>query len=294
MQKLLLIVNAQAGKQEIKDAFYSIIDLFTSADYLTTVIITQYPQHATEAVERHGGEYDLIVCVGGDGTFNEAVNGLMKIPEDIPLGYIPSGTVNDLARSLEFSKNPLAAARSIIAGKSKNFDIGTLNKRYFTYVAAMGAFTSISHQTPQNLKNLLGRYAYYLEGVKSLPELGKSYNLRIKYDDQEIEGDYIFVSISNSYSLGGLMQLDPECVSFSDGEFELMLIRTPNNPVDIQRILYKLHNREYDDNLVMFIHAKHFEIESDQEMLWTIDGEEAGEFKSVEIEVCEKRLSLIY
>ena len=294
LKTLLLIVNVYAGKQEIRSSLWAIIDKAVSSGYLPHVVITQEIGHATQVVLEIGEKYDLIVCVGGDGTFNETINGVAFLEKDVLLGYIPSGSVNDLARSLGFTTNSLEMLERIFTGSAHHFDLGKLNDRFFAYVAAIGAFTSVSHQTPQNLKNIFGRFAYYLEGLKSLSDLRHSYHLCIDVDGEIFEDEYIFLAISNSYFLGGVMPLDSKNISFSDGEFELILIKAPKNPVELQKILFSLRFKQYDDQLIHFVHGKKFKIISNEELEWVVDGESAGKHKVVDINVYKNKINLMY
>ena len=294
LKKLLLIVNIQAGKQEIRSNLWAIIDRSVSFGYLPQVLITQEVGHATQVILEMGMYYDFIICVGGDGTFNETINGVAFLEKDILIGYIPSGSVNDLARSLGFTTNSLEMLDRIFKGSAHQFDLGKLNDRFFAYVAAIGAFTSVSHQTSQNLKNVFGRFAYYLEGLKSLSDLRHSYHLSITVDGEVFEGEYIFLAVSNSYFLGGVMPLDSKNISFSDGEFELILIKAPKNPVELQRILFSLRFKQYDNQLIHFIHGKRFNIISSEELEWVVDGESAGKHKVVDINVYNNKIKLMY
>lgn len=293
-KKLLLIVNLHAGRKEIKNSLDEVIDLFVKNLYIPTVITTQYQNYATEFIKEYGKDYDLIVCIGGDGTFNETLNGVISLEKILPIGYLPSGSVNDFARSLDLKTDFTGAVEEIINFNQHYLDIGDLNGRYFAYVAAIGAFTGISHQTSQNLKNIFGHFAYYFEGLKSLSDLKQAYHLTIKADDKIIEDDFIFLAISNAYLLGGIMPLNEKEISFSDGKFELMLIKAPKNPVDIQKILLNLHTKEYDERFIHFIHATHFEIISKEPIEWTLDGESAGFHKKAEIKVHKKILQMLY
>lgn len=293
-KKLLLIVNLHAGKKEIKHSLDDVIDLFVKHSFIPTVITTQYQNHATDFIKEFGSEYSLVVCIGGDGTFNETLNGVLQSKEILPMGYLPSGSVNDFARSLALETDFSLAVEKILKFDTHLLDVGRLNERYFAYVAAIGAFTGISHQTPQNLKNIFGHFAYYFEGLKNLSDLRQTYHLKIKVNDEEIEDDFIFLAISNAYLLGGIMPLNEKEISFSDGKFELILIKAPKNPVDIQKILLNLHTKAYDERFVRFIHAEKFEIFSNEPIEWTLDGENAGYYEHVEIIVENQTLKMLY
>ena len=166
MEKLLLIINPCAGQKKAKKQLTEIIDIFNRSGFTVITHITSGSGDAEAACIRYAGEVSRIVCCGGDGTFNETVSGVLKSGKDIPIGYIPAGSTNDFAASLQLSNDLLQAARDIVDGKPKHLDIGLFGKRYFSYVASFGAFTRTSYNTPQNLKNALGHTAYVLSGIQ--------------------------------------------------------------------------------------------------------------------------------
>ena len=111
-------------------------------------------------------EYECVVCVGGDGTLSETVAGLAQLESPPPLGYIPQGTANDVAVSLNLPKRPVLAAKTIARGRMIKLDVGKFNdNEYFTYIAAFGAFTEVSYETPRENKQTLGHLAYVLQGM---------------------------------------------------------------------------------------------------------------------------------
>ena len=168
MKKLLFIYNPNAGKGLIKPKLSDVLDIFVKAGYEVTVYPTQKYRDGYHKVRHFKEEYDLVVCSGGDGTLDEVVTGMMKRKEQIPIGYIPTGTTNDFARSLHIPKDMLKAADTAVNGIVFPCDIGKFNNDFFVYIAAFGLFTDVSYQTKQEVKNVLGHLAYVLEGMKRL------------------------------------------------------------------------------------------------------------------------------
>ena len=136
-----------------------------------TLHVTEGPEDATRVTQARAGEFDRIVCAGGDGTLNEVVTGLMQSKVRPPLGYIPAGTTNDFATSLGIPKVPAEAAAIAAKDRLQALDIGRFNSRYFNYIAAFGVFTEVSYATPQQTKNIFGRAAYIMQGVISLANI---------------------------------------------------------------------------------------------------------------------------
>ncbi len=273
MKKLLIIMNPCAGKKKANPHLADIISLYNRANYEVTVHMTSNQADATAVVAQKGSAYDLIVCIGGDGTFNEVVTGLEALEQRPPLGYIPAGSTNDFAGSLRLSKDVLSAAQSILEGHTYKLDIGKFNGRCFTYIASFGAFTRTSYATPQNLKNLLGHTAYVLAGVKELATI-RSYHLRLTTADGHVyEDDYIFGAISNSTSLAGILTLDPDLVDMNDGLFELLLIRKPLSLLEMSDCVLALTTQDYNSPMLTLVSTPSVEIEAPADMDWTLDGE---------------------
>ena len=178
-KKLLFIVNPRAGRTKSFAPLFDAVACFSKAGYLVKVFLTEGRGDATRAAAELGGAYDLVVCAGGDGTFNEMVSGLMQLPECPEVGYLPNGSTNDFAASLHIPATPLKAAESIVNGHPFYLDVGRHNDRYFAYVASFGAFTRSSYSVPQATKNALGHFAYILEGMKDLDSL-RPYRCRVE------------------------------------------------------------------------------------------------------------------
>lgn len=274
MKQLLFLYNPHAGKARLSDQVAAVTQLFQQAGYLVTVYATTCPGDATERVCQWGGSYDHLVCAGGDGTLSEVITGLLRGGHRTPLGYIPAGSTNDFSRTLELPLNPIQAAQVAVNGTPQLCDVGTFNHRYFVYVAAFGAFTSVSYATPQEFKNIFGHLAYLMQGIKSLGEI-TSYHLSVRYDGQTLEGDYIYGMVSNSTSVGGFQGIMAEKVILDDGLFEVMLVKTPQSLSDLNNIIGSLLSHTPNQNVVAF-QAQRLEFQSTSDIPWTLDGEYGG------------------
>lgn len=286
MKKMLFIFNPRSGRERLRTKLLDILDLFVKAGYEVTVHVTQSAGDAQKQVEKKGGGVELLVCSGGDGTLNEVVSGMMawsreKRPQ---LGYIPAGSTNDFAVSLDLPKNMLRAAAIAVAGRPFAIDVGKFGDgRYFVYVAAFGAFTEVSYKTPQETKNVLGHQAYMLEAVKRIAGL-KSYRMKFFWDDQELEEDFILGMVTNTISIGGFKGLVQPRVALNDGEFEVMLVRKPRTPKDIQSIVSCLINKDAENDCVYMFRTSNLRMESEEIVDWTLDGEYGGGVKEICIE----------
>ena len=286
MKRVYFIYNPRSGKGTIKSKITKIINTLTENDYEVTIRPTQCKMDACETVKRicstPDNHYDLIICSGGDGTLNEVIQGLMTSEYRIPVGYIPSGTTNDFARSINIPRGIEKALDSIIHGTTHFLDIGSFNTKYFTYVAAFGALTEVSYETRQQTKNMLGHAAYIIEGMKHLTKI-QSYNLTITYDGNTITGDYVLGMVSNTASVGGLLSMGDFLPN--DGLYEVTLIKTPNSPAEMQSILSSLLTIKQSVNTeyVTFFKTSSIKIHSDAELTWTLDGEFGGNENNVHI-----------
>lgn len=292
--KLLFVYNPHAGKAQIKNYLLEIIDIFTKNEYLVTAYPTQSSLDAYEKIKTIGAEYDLIVVSGGDGTLNEGVRGMMELPKNVShiFGYIPAGTVNDFASSLGIPKFMPDAARNIINGSIFSSDIGKFQEKYFSYIAAFGAFTDVPYETSQEQKNMLGQLAYLLEGIKKISSLTK-YHLTVEYDGKTTEGEFIFGMISNSNSVAGIKCSDNLRVSLNDGLFEVLFIKFPNSLLELQSMIGDLLWQNFQSPYFVTLRAKKIRITSEEKIAWTLDGEYGGEYFKSEIEVCPKQLNIL-
>ncbi len=291
-KNLLFILNPNAGKGEIRSKAVRILQLFSSAGYDVLVSPTSRAGEIPEIIQRRANGVDLVVCCGGDGTLNETVTGLMKLDPRPPLGYLPAGTVNDFASSLGISKDLEGAAQAVLSGSPVDVDIGRFGEQYFTYVAAFGAFTEVSYQTPQQSKNVFGRTAYVLEGLKRLTSL-KSYQASIEYDSGTCQGDYLFGMISNSSSVGGLKLLDDAQISMNDGMFEVILIQKPDSLTEMQQVINAVLLHDYSSPLITAFRTSNLTVSCENETPWTLDGEFGGAPEKVEIENLHLALRVI-
>ena len=285
MKRLLFIYNPRAGRQKARAMLPELLEHFASQGYEITAFPTQKAGDAAERASRSAG-YDRVVCCGGDGTMNEVIRGLLTLPEEErpPVGYVPAGSANDYARSLNLPKTLADQAAMAGSGTPKALDMGTSSGLSFTYITAFGLFTEVSYATPQNAKNLLGHFAYLLEGAKGLASV-PCYPMEVTTPDGiRVEGEFIYGMVGNTVSMGGVFTLPREMVKLDDGRFEVILIRKPKTPKDWQTILTALNKPEprLEGALVSFA-ASEVTFRSPTEVAWTVDGEFGGKRQVTEV-----------
>ncbi len=294
-QKLLLIYNPISGKGNIKTYVGDIIDIYSEKNYCITVHPTKSQNDGCSYIKEHASEYDVISICGGDGMLNEAVSALMSVPTEKrpPLAYLPTGSTNDFAGTIGLPTDIRRAAKMAVEGSPFFCDAGMLNDKFFAYVAAFGAFTSVSYDTAQEFKNLFGRTAYIVEGIRQLASI-KELHLKITFDNGIIEDDFIFGMVTNSLQVGGMKNNLNTAVSLNDGLFEVLLVKKPKNAVGYQNIItaFLTQNIEKTTDIITFKAAK-IKFESEEQIPWTVDGEFGGESTLTEITNLPKAFSVI-
>ncbi len=273
MKKLLILMNPCSGKKRANRVLADIIGIFNRGDFDVTVHVTAARGDATDVAKARAAEFDIVVCIGGDGTFNEVISGICASGTNTPIGYLPAGSTNDFASSLMIPKDLRQAAQRIVTGTPRKLDVGRFNERYFSYIASFGAFTRASYATPQNMKNAMGHLAYLLAGVKEVGSI-RSTHLRVTTAEGAVyEDDYIFGAVSNSTSVAGVLTLASELVDMNDGVFELLLIRKPRNAVELSNCVISLLSQKYDTPMLTLASTARVTVAGAPEMDWTLDGE---------------------
>ena len=283
MKKMLFVMNPYAGQRRANRYLADILSVFNRAGYRVEAYMTGARGEATDIVRQYAPEMDLVACCGGDGTFNETVNGLLHSKVNIPVGYIPAGSTNDFAASLGLPTNILQAAETVVTGEPSTLDVGKFGGRYFSSVASFGAFTRTSYATPQSVKNALGHAAYILGGISELSQL-RTEHVKLQLDDEMVEDDFLFGAVSNSTSVGGVLSLDPKQVDLRDGKFEVLLLRSPRELGELSECIRAVQTAEYNCKMLTFTPASRITIWADAGMPWTLDGEMEPGHEEVTIE----------
>lgn len=282
-----MIYNPRSGDKSFKHKLDTIIDKLQKGGYETTVFRTGSVEDIYLAVANSQG-YNCILVSGGDGTINHAANAMVKEKLDLPLGIFPAGTANDFATHLQIPKNIIEDCRIINSGKVSEICLGSINERYFVNVAAAGLLTDISQNIDINLKNTLGKVAYYIKGIEKLPEF-KPVEVLVRTEEKIIkERLYLFV-VLNGPMAGGLT-IAPEEAAEID-ELSFVGIKACNL-LELFNLFIKLLRYEHLENSnVIYLKGKEFHIECLEQIETDVDGERGPEFP-LTIKISDKKLKV--
>lgn len=283
----LLLYNPNSGKGKLKKKIpyvrRKLEDKFERVDIVETTSAADLEQRVRDGATR----YDVILFSGGDGTFNNVLKGLEG--RDVQLGYIPSGTTNDVAHSLGIPRNVKGALKVILSGHSKNVDCLRVNgTHYVMYIAAAGAFTAVTYNTPQKSKKAFGRVAYAVQGLRKNMKLDV-FHMRCACGNRKIETHGVLIFVMNGKWVAGFSVNNKG--SMNDGVLEVAVVKQVNRPNIFQRIhkyfsiaavmLFGARVKRHD---IEFLRGERVKIATDDDVVWDFDGEE-GTRGDVDIEV---------
>lgn len=237
LKKCIVIYNPNSGHKKVKKYLPNIEKILNKKEYEVEIYATKHKGHATEIVINLP-KVDLVMSFGGDGTFNEVMNGNFQRKDRLLLTHIPVGTTNDIGSMLGYTKDILANVKASLNGVVKNFDIGIINDRPFIYIAGFGKYTNISYETPRKTKKRIGHLAYLTEGVKAFFQKTKLYDITYEVDGEKYRGLFSLVLISNTNHIAGIKNVYKE-VKLDDDKFEIVLC-TIRKRKDIIKSLYFL------------------------------------------------------
>ena len=292
MERQLVILNPRAGRMQAGRRLGELLPLLESDGVIAELLETKAAGEARAAVASRAGEFRRVVCIGGDGTLNEVLSGMLEAGQNVPIGYIAAGSTNDFAASHGISRDILQAARDIAGGVPTPIDVGMFNGRCFAYTASFGAFTRASYAAPQAVKNAVGHLAYIFEGIKDLANI-RPYAVTVEAEGEVRSGEFIFGMVGNSTSMGGVLRLDPRQIDLHDGKFEVILVRKPQHIGQLIAAAVALQSQKYDHELLCFFKAAHLRISAPRDMDWTLDGEFQPGAEHIEIRNLHDAVRLI-
>lgn len=263
MKNVLLMYNPNSGDKSFRYQLDDFIEAFGKKGYLVKVVRSQHKGHMKEYLENGSlRECHGVFVAGGDGSVNEVINGMMEHNIDIPLGIIPAGTANDFANSLKMPGSFKQCIDVLTDMKVEYVDVGIANEQYFINVCCGGLFTNVSQNIDIDLKNTLGKLAYYIKGAEQIYNV-KPVHLNLDIDGEKFAEEFYIFLILNSSGAGGFYNIVPTA-ELNDGYFDFFAVRSNISIMDFPRILMKLMRGEHlNDKIVLHRRCKHIHIESE-------------------------------
>ncbi len=282
--KVLIIVNKVAGKQNIKKCIPQIVANLEKSNFQTQIEYTTIENDAYNIIKNYNEYCDVILVCGGDGTLNQVIQGICETGRKVCIGFIPVGTTNDFAKSLDISFDRLHISKNIYEYSSKKVDIGLIDDHIFNYVAAFGIFSKSSYKTSSKLKRRIGKLAYTLSGIKDIFNF-KTYKLEIQTETEKIEDEFFYGSISNSKYIGGFNLFKNKSIEFNDGKFEAIFVKKPKKFIQTIKLILKVLRGNLEDNNIYYFETSDLSIKCNEPIEWSIDGEYGGAKSEVTIHV---------
>ena len=287
--KLLMLINAKSGMKNSKSNLLSVMDVFCRKGYAVSVYVTQKANDAYEYLMKNRVRYDVICVFGGDGTMNEVTNALMRRDDKPLLGYFPSGTMNDFGSNFDLGNDFKKIAERICEGNVREFDVGRFNDRYFNYVAAFGAMCDVPFTTDRESKETWGNIAYILEGISKLPEV-REHKVKYTVNGKEYKKNVLFGLIYSGNRVAGMELEDKKNSRIDDGVFNVLIVDyvpTVFNAPDLLSTI--LQQKRY----IHRFHTNRISLEFEDDVIWTLDGEEAKVKNKAEITITNKALRIL-
>jgi YegS/Rv2252/BmrU family lipid kinase len=287
--KLLMLINAKSGLKNSKANLLPVIDVFCKNGYAVSVYVTQKPNDAYDYLMKNRVRYDVVCVFGGDGTMNEVTNALMRKEYKPLLGYFPSGTMNDFGSNFDLGNDFKKIAERICEGHIRSFDVGKLNGRYFNYVAAFGAMCDVPFTTNREVKETLGNIAYILEGIGKLPEV-RMHKVKYTIGSRAYKRDVLFGLIYSGNRVAGMELEDKKKSSIDNGLFNVLIVDYVPTIFNAPDLLSTILQQE---KFIHRYHTDHISFEFEDDIIWTLDGEEAKVKDKAEITITKKALRLL-
>lgn len=288
--KCLFMYNPNSGKGRIVKHLKYIESKLKEKYDIVHMYQTTSSEDTIRAANDACGVYDALVFSGGDGTFNDVITGVSSNNSRPILGYLPSGTVNDIARNLKISRNIKRALDNVIHGDIFNHDVGKINDRYFMYVVAAGTFTEVSYRTEQRIKRKLGKLAYVVDGMKDI--LNPIFtNVMIEADGIEVSDMASLVLILNSKSVGGIPF--NKHGHLNDGLFDIVMVKKGffKGVFNIFKLFTFGVSRRRKRKYLVSLRATNIKVYVSDDVVWTLDGEK-GPSGNIEIQNLHKHLQI--
>lgn len=276
MDKVKFIYNPYSGEHSITSDIDKVIMVHQRYGFQIVPFRLNFEYNMDKAFEEIDESYKFILVAGGDGTIDSAVNYMLNNNIDLPLAILPCGTANDFAKFIGIPQDIEAACELILNSAPQKIDIGKINNKYFVNVASTGLFTDVSQKTDVNIKNTIGKLAYYLKGLEQLPNFRKV-DIKIKSRHKNFDGGMYLMFVFNGQTAGNFKFAYKAKVD--DGLLDVIIIKACALK-DLIPLFIKMMKGEHleDSNALVYFTTDKLEIECHEDIVTDIDGERGPDF----------------
>lgn len=284
MKKCVIVYNKHSGKKKRKDFIEDFIKILKENDYETEIIESKYKAHVVEIVSELPNNIDLVISIGGDGTFNESMRGNFKRKKRLTLAHIPLGTTNDVGKMFGYGKDPVKNLKLLMNGVKRKMDICTINGDPFIYVAGFGKYMNIPYETSRKTKKRFGYFAYVGNALKNFIKRTKLHDITYEINGETYSGLYSFLAITNATRIAGMKIFDN--IKLDDNQFEVLFCNIKKRK-DIIKSIMRLRKTDISHVPGIYFHASNslkIKVHDEKGLPWCLDGEKY-EIEGNEIEL---------
>ena len=275
MKKVRFIYNPYSGENIILHELDKVMKLHQEKGYQVVPYRIQKDRDIDEAFDIIDKDYKYVLVAGGDGTVDSVVNAMMNRGIDLPIGILPVGTANDFGKFIGIPSDVTKACKQILESEPKAVDIGKINDKYFINVASSGLFTDVSQKTDLNLKNTIGKLAYYLKGIEEIPNF-RRLKVHLKSKEVDFNGEMYLILVFNGQTAGNFKLATRADVN--DGYLDVIMIKAVPI-IEILPLFIKILKGEHlDSDKVIYFKTDDILIESEEDIVVDIDGEKGPDF----------------
>ena len=274
--KVKFIYNPYSGENLILSKLDKVISLHQEAGYtIVPYRITAGEDVGVALNDIKDGNYKYILIAGGDGTVDSVVNAMAKSGISLPIGILPVGTAHDFSKFWGMPSAVEEACKQILSSEVKSVDLGSINDKYFVNVASTGLFTDVSQKTDVNLKNTIGKLAYYLKGLEEVPNFRKLH-VNILSKEVEFDGEMYLLLVFNGATAGNfnLATRADAC----DGLLDIIMFKAVQIYELLPLFIKVLKGEHLDSNKVLYFKTDYLKVECHEDIVTDIDGEKGPDF----------------
>ncbi|CAG7839691.1 lipid kinase [Clostridium novyi B str. ATCC 27606] len=276
MNKVKFIYNPYSGENAIIAEIDNVIMIHQKHGYIVEPFRISKESNLKDALKNIDDSFKYILVAGGDGTVDSLVNCMKSLKIDLPIGILPVGTANDFAKAIGISRNIKKACEQILNSEPIPLDLGKINDKYFINVASTGLFTDVSQKTDVNLKNTIGKLAYYVKGIEQIPSFRKL-KIKVTSDHMEFDDNMYLMLVFNGKTAGNFHLAYK--ADLTDGLLDVIIVKA-GMIKDIIGLFIKILKGEHLEGIrgITYFKTDKLTIECYEDIVTDIDGERGPDF----------------